>query len=73
VHRRSIPTAERLSETELVADLTASGVGARFILTVDGIVSAVVEEARPGDQIIVMSNGGFEGIHDKLLEGLRGR
>jgi len=73
VHRRSIPTAERLSEPELVADLTASGVGARFISTVDEIVSAVVEEARPGDQVIVMSNGGFDGIHAKLLEGLRGR
>lgn len=30
----------------------------------------IVNEAQPGDQILVMSNGGFEGIHGKLLSGL---
>jgi UDP-N-acetylmuramate: L-alanyl-gamma-D-glutamyl-meso-diaminopimelate ligase len=34
------------------------------------LVSAVVAEAKSGDQILVMSNGGFGGIHDKLLEAL---
>jgi UDP-N-acetylmuramate: L-alanyl-gamma-D-glutamyl-meso-diaminopimelate ligase len=31
----------------------------------------VIGAARPGDHILVMSNGGFGGIHEKLLEGLR--
>ncbi len=35
------------------------------------LVKTVLSEARPGDHILVMSNGGFGGIHDKLLEGLR--
>ncbi len=37
----------------------------------DRLVAAVLREAREGDRILVMSNGGFNGIHQKLLEGLR--
>jgi UDP-N-acetylmuramate: L-alanyl-gamma-D-glutamyl-meso-diaminopimelate ligase len=36
----------------------------------DTLVSAIVAEARDGDQILVMSNGGFGGIHSKLLKAL---
>ena len=36
----------------------------------DALVSAIVAEARPGDHVLVMSNGGFGGIHQKLLEAL---
>jgi UDP-N-acetylmuramate: L-alanyl-gamma-D-glutamyl-meso-diaminopimelate ligase len=36
----------------------------------DTLVEAVVREAKPGDQILVMSNGGFGGIHGKLLDRL---
>ena len=35
------------------------------------LVAAVAQEARPGDHVLVMSNGGFGGIHPKLLEALR--
>jgi UDP-N-acetylmuramate: L-alanyl-gamma-D-glutamyl-meso-diaminopimelate ligase len=34
------------------------------------LVAAIAAEAREGDQVLVMSNGGFGGIHDKLLEAL---
>lgn len=37
---------------------------------VDTLVAGICREARPGDQILVMSNGGFSGIHDRLLRGL---
>ena len=73
IHRKNIPELERLSEPELVADLTATGVAARFVPTVDGVVAVVVEDARPGDHVIAMSNGGFGGIHDKLLRALSAR
>lgn len=33
-------------------------------------VAKIAAEAKPGDQILVMSNGGFEGIHDKLIAAL---
>lgn len=36
-------------------------------------VSEIVKEAQPGDQILVMSNGGFEGIHTKLLDALQAK
>lgn len=42
----------------------------QVIDTVDAIVRTVVSSARPGDQLLVMSNGGFGGIHQKLLEAL---
>ena len=35
------------------------------------LVAAIAAEAREGDQVLVMSNGGFGGIHDKLLAALR--
>jgi len=36
----------------------------------DRLVSAIVDSAIPGDRILVMSNGGFGGIHARLLEAL---
>lgn len=40
---------------------------------VDTLAAALVAAARPGDQLLVMSNGGFGGLHDKLLAGLAAR
>jgi len=37
------------------------------------LVGAIVAEARPGDQVLVMSNGGFGGIHERLLASLSTR
>jgi UDP-N-acetylmuramate: L-alanyl-gamma-D-glutamyl-meso-diaminopimelate ligase len=34
------------------------------------IVEALVAYARPGDRVAILSNGGFGGIHEKLLRGL---
>ena len=38
---------------------------------VDSLVARLVAELRPGDHVLVMSNGGFGGLHDKLLVALR--
>jgi len=48
--------------------------GARAFCFTDlgALVSAVAAEARPGDHVLVMSNGGFGGIHARLLETLGG-
>ncbi|MDR1648385.1 MAG: UDP-N-acetylmuramate:L-alanyl-gamma-D-glutamyl-meso-diaminopimelate ligase [Zoogloeaceae bacterium] len=43
--------------------------GASFA-DMDALIAAVVARARPGDQILVMSNGGFGGIHERLLSTL---
>jgi UDP-N-acetylmuramate: L-alanyl-gamma-D-glutamyl-meso-diaminopimelate ligase len=37
------------------------------------LVAAIVGEARPGDHVLVMSNGGFGGVHEKLLDALSAR
>jgi UDP-N-acetylmuramate: L-alanyl-gamma-D-glutamyl-meso-diaminopimelate ligase len=39
----------------------------------DALIDAVVSEARAGDNVLVMSNGGFGGIHDRLLKRLAAR
>jgi UDP-N-acetylmuramate: L-alanyl-gamma-D-glutamyl-meso-diaminopimelate ligase len=38
--------------------------------SLEGLVERIAESARPGDRILVMSNGGFGGIHEKLLNAL---
>ncbi len=70
VFRSSLPPEERLSESRLVDDLTAANVPARHLPDADTIVQAVKHEAVDGDVIVVMSNGGFGGIHRKLLAAL---
>jgi UDP-N-acetylmuramate: L-alanyl-gamma-D-glutamyl-meso-diaminopimelate ligase len=47
------------------------GARARCDESLDALVGAVVQEARAGDHVLVMSNGGFGGIHEKLLKRLR--
>src|SRR5215204_4489815 len=59
VFRSSLQPGERLSEEQLVGDLTSKGVHARHLPDVDTIVTMVRGEARDGDLIVVMSNGGF--------------
>jgi UDP-N-acetylmuramate: L-alanyl-gamma-D-glutamyl-meso-diaminopimelate ligase len=71
VYRSNLPADERLSTDRLVADLAAAGVRARSIPNVDAIVDTLAQEARSGDIVVVMSNGGFGGIHAKLLEALK--
>ncbi|MEW6319776.1 MAG: UDP-N-acetylmuramate--L-alanine ligase [Acidobacteriota bacterium] len=70
VFRSTLPEPERLSEARLVADLTAAGVAARHLPSVDAIVATLARETAPGDVVVVMSNGGFGGIHRKLVEAL---
>ena len=46
------------------------GTRARCFDDLGSLVRAVVAEARPGDHVLVMSNGAFGGVHDQLLAGL---
>jgi UDP-N-acetylmuramate: L-alanyl-gamma-D-glutamyl-meso-diaminopimelate ligase len=47
------------------------GARARCEEKLEALVAAVVADAKPGDHVLVMSNGGFGGIHEKLLARLR--
>jgi UDP-N-acetylmuramate: L-alanyl-gamma-D-glutamyl-meso-diaminopimelate ligase len=73
VFRSNVPEGERLSAEVLIADLKADGVDARYIPEVSDIVRTIAKEARAGDLVIVMSNGGFDDIHQKLLAALEAR
>ena len=68
-----VPAGERLDPERLVRDLATLGRPARFLPGADAIAAHVAEHAAPGDVVAVMSNGGFGGLHDKLLTGLRAR
>jgi UDP-N-acetylmuramate: L-alanyl-gamma-D-glutamyl-meso-diaminopimelate ligase len=58
---------ERLDPARLMREISADGKPAAYLATVDEIIAHVSKEARPGDVVTVFSNGGFGGIHDKLL------
>jgi UDP-N-acetylmuramate: L-alanyl-gamma-D-glutamyl-meso-diaminopimelate ligase len=70
VFRSSVPDDQRLSAEQLVSDLQARGQQARYVPDVDDIVRTIAAEQREGDLVVLMSNGGFGGIHQKLLRAL---
>jgi len=65
-----LPPEEELSEEKLVSDLEALGIEAAFVPRVEEIVARLEKRARPGDVVLVMSNGSFGGLHQKLLDAL---
>ena len=65
-----VPVAERLDPDRLSHDIAAFGGKGCYLPGVPEIVDLVVAEAKRGDVIAVLSNGGFGGIHQKLLERL---
>ena len=58
---------------DLHGAVVSMGERARFAENVDGLASDLAAQARPGDHILVMSNGGFGGLHEKLLAALKAR
>ncbi len=60
-----------LDVPKLVADITASGTPATTLADADAIVEHLAPQMTDGDVIAVMSNGGFGGIHDKILNVLK--
>ena len=62
---------DRLSPSKLIDDVKAAGTDGWFFETVEEIVAHVADQATDGDVVAVLSNGGFEGIHDKLLAALK--
>jgi UDP-N-acetylmuramate: L-alanyl-gamma-D-glutamyl-meso-diaminopimelate ligase len=63
-----IPTDNRFSSEKLVEDLKMKGKEARFFPDTEAILDFMAAAAKPGDLILIMSNGGFDNIHDRLLE-----
>jgi UDP-N-acetylmuramate: L-alanyl-gamma-D-glutamyl-meso-diaminopimelate ligase len=56
---------------DAAAALAPLGERARVVASIDPLVTQVAAAARPGDHIVCMSNGGFGGVHDRLLAALQ--
>ena len=65
-----IPEGRRFSSEKLVADLRQRGCAAQYFADTEAIIAHLADEAREGDVILIMSNGGFDNIHTRLLEAL---
>lgn len=64
---------ERLNPEKLMQDLRLTGKPAAYLATVDAILDHLAAGTKPGDVVCIFSNGGFGGIHGRLLERLSHR
>jgi UDP-N-acetylmuramate: L-alanyl-gamma-D-glutamyl-meso-diaminopimelate ligase len=67
------PEGHRFSSDQFARDLRQQGVEAYHISGVEQIVKYLADRLQSGDIVLIMSNGGFGGIHAKLLEALKER
>jgi UDP-N-acetylmuramate: L-alanyl-gamma-D-glutamyl-meso-diaminopimelate ligase len=67
---KKIPEGQRFSSETLVSTLNSKGKKALFFPDTDGIIEYLSTEAQPGDLVLIMSNGGFDNIHERLLKRL---
>ncbi|HLJ78388.1 MAG TPA: UDP-N-acetylmuramate:L-alanyl-gamma-D-glutamyl-meso-diaminopimelate ligase [Acidobacteriaceae bacterium] len=68
-----IPAAERLHPENVVAALASAGKPASLLPNADAIVAEIAPRLVPGDVVAILSNGGFEGIYEKLPAALSAR
>jgi UDP-N-acetylmuramate: L-alanyl-gamma-D-glutamyl-meso-diaminopimelate ligase len=65
-----LAAAERLDPERLMRDIAATGKPTAYLPDADSIVAHLAQQAMGGDIVCVFSNGGFDGIHGKLLARL---
>jgi UDP-N-acetylmuramate: L-alanyl-gamma-D-glutamyl-meso-diaminopimelate ligase len=70
--QESIPEAERLHPEAVVFALVAKMHNAMLAANVEAIVDHIATGAQPGDVVAILSNGGFDGIYEKLPARLAG-
>ena len=61
---------ERLDLDALAGDLRGRGLAAEIIGDADRLAAYVSERAQPGDVVAILSNGGFGGVHQKIMVAL---
>jgi UDP-N-acetylmuramate: L-alanyl-gamma-D-glutamyl-meso-diaminopimelate ligase len=69
--QQRIPEAERLNPEEVVRALNAAGIEAELCPDVEAIVNGIAPQLRSGDVVAILSNGGFDGIYEKLPARLK--
>jgi UDP-N-acetylmuramate: L-alanyl-gamma-D-glutamyl-meso-diaminopimelate ligase len=71
--QQRIPENERLHPEDVVRSLNAAGAPAVLCPDVETIVNRIAPQLEPGDVVAILSNGGFDGIYEKLPARLRER
>lgn len=71
--QQRIPENERLRPEDVVRALNAAGTPAELCPDVETIVNSIAPQLEPGDVAAILSNGGFDGIYEKLPARLRER
>ena len=69
--QKAVEKGEVLDTTRLIREIAAQGKPAFAISGAEDIVAHLAPQLLEGDVVAIMSNGGFGGIHEKLLAGLR--
>jgi UDP-N-acetylmuramate: L-alanyl-gamma-D-glutamyl-meso-diaminopimelate ligase len=69
--KKQIPENERFSPEKLVADINALGVEAFHFSSTDRLLSFLPSRLVPGDLVLIMSNGGFDNVHTRLLDRIQ--
>lgn len=65
-----VPLQERLSPEKLVEDMNDIGLNAQLFPDTQSIVRHLVQTVRPNDIVLIMSNSGFDNIHQHLIDRL---
>jgi UDP-N-acetylmuramate: L-alanyl-gamma-D-glutamyl-meso-diaminopimelate ligase len=65
-----LPENNRLNPEKVMEDIRKKGRAAFYLPNVDQIVKEAKSQLRSGDVAVIFSNGGFDGIHDKLISAL---
>jgi UDP-N-acetylmuramate: L-alanyl-gamma-D-glutamyl-meso-diaminopimelate ligase len=69
--QQRIPDAERLHPEDVVRKLNDEGTPAELLADADAIVNGIAPRLAPGDVVAILSNGGFDGIYEKLPTRLK--
>jgi UDP-N-acetylmuramate: L-alanyl-gamma-D-glutamyl-meso-diaminopimelate ligase len=64
------PEDDRFSSPQLVADLIQNGRQAWYFPDTDTLLAELLAQVQPGDTLLVMSNGGFDGLIPRLCQAL---
>ena len=66
----TVAAEEQFSSRRLAEDLRARGLDAKSYADTDAILDALANSCRSGDVVAILSNGGFDNIHERLLARL---
>jgi UDP-N-acetylmuramate: L-alanyl-gamma-D-glutamyl-meso-diaminopimelate ligase len=69
--QQRIPDAERLHPEDVVKRLNGEGTPAELLPDADAIVNGIAPRLAKGDVVAILSNGGFDGIYEKLPARLK--